>query len=204
MASFAHLLASLNYTKLEEVCFILREGQMLDYSLFPCYFPSNLRRMSLVLVTLPTSQIVQLDSWSGLKGLKLLDCDNIIPTLLDFLSPRLTTLAFRDIHHGYSCNGGRERFCALISMIRRFSTLETLIIDTHNSHLTICGLVESLRFHASALRSLMISCIPRNDKIRQDVDLLVLKRARQCKNLEELVLYIPFNHTMETCKVGDR
>ena len=204
MASFAHLFASLNYTKLEEVCFILREGQMLDYILFACYFPSNLRRMSLVLVTLPTSQIVQLDSWPGLKELKLLDCDKIIPTLFDFLSPRLTTLAFRDIHHGYSCNRGKERLRALISMIRRSSTLETLIIDTHDSYRTDRGLVESLRFHASTLRSLMISCIPINDKKRHDTDLLVLEGARHCKNLEELVLHIPFKHTMETCKVSDR
>lgn len=184
IAAFAHLIASLDYTKLEEVCLILepRKVQMQDYSLFHYYFPSNLRRMSLVLVTLPTSEIVQLDSWPGLKELKLIDCDNIIPALLQFLSPRLTALAFRDVHRAYSCERSEERFRALISMICRFSTLETLIIDSHDAHEThqclvesLQFLVESLQFHASTLASLMLSFIPaiEDEESEYEIDTLV-------------------------------
>ena len=97
----------------------------LDYDLILRFFLMTLTSIIMARCVMPV-RTVRLDEWRHLKELKLPNCQNTIPLLANVSKPRLTLLEFRDMGDRTDLE---QRVPALTSMIRRFKTLTTLIID---------------------------------------------------------------------------
>lgn len=215
----ADLLASLSYNDVDDVTIELKQRleesgdpilddsltRRLDHHLFPRYLPFNVRKVTLISVDMPRSKTVQLDSWPCLTELAFLSCHNVVPVLNDFRWPKLTSFVCRD---GIlpTAEDPRERLPAINTMLARFETLRTLILELQEIEEDDPGidhLARSLPCHAHNLESLII----RLARFRlgfvdhHETHEAIFNAIRRCKRLDELALWVTWRQVVSTCEV---
>ena len=246
LAQYGQWVAVLEYIQLQHVSLTLGRGwddwsdeprpRTLPFDLVQQFLPRNIRSMTLSLMALPKSQILRLgesihqrhrynyvninirvDSWPCLTNLALLNCYNISDMLFDFKSPKLTSLTFKDEDY-ISSEPSRQRFEALVSMLSRFNTLETLIVDSSIHRYStdtdsMQFIAQGISFHSISLKSLTYFCTPflvaqHNiiyASLSQEVNETYQSFANavsSCGKLRELALKLWKGTELQKCKVG--
>ncbi|KAG6999603.1 hypothetical protein G7Y79_00033g067910 [Physcia stellaris] len=203
LGSCAGLLMLLDYTKLEQISLELErpwhkeeevyEFRTLNHDLFPRYIPSTIQKLCLDCIWLPQTTTVQLDDWPCLTALSVLSCRNVRPMLASFNTPKLVSFIYQDeAKDEHNCTE-EERLLSVASMIGRFDTLQTLILDTvwvQRGASAIHGVITSLLNHSRTLRSLAFSSVPEGEEPEDVVNDSLIVFLSTCTRLQELTLYL--------------
>ena len=182
----------------------------LDYRFFlGCIRTSpTLVHISLSFFLLPAETIL-FDSCPSLKKLTILGCGNIGPVLDAFQGPRLTSLIIRDMT---DVNGGsKQPFEEIASLLRRFSSLQTLILESTwvLGHEDVRNTAMALPCHAQSLQSLIFGCRPtkgviNHKRIQNITDQVVTAAIRRCTRLEEIALSMEMRNFVDQGSVSQQ
>lgn len=215
LGSCAGLLMLLDYSKLEQISLELErpwlkeeevyEVRTLNHDLFPRYIPSNIQNLCLDSIWLPEATTVQLDTWPCLTALSVLSCRNVRPMLASFNTPKLVSFIYQDeAKDEHNCTE-EERLLSVASMIGRFNTLQTLILDTvwvQRGASAVHGVITSLRNHSRTLRSLAFSSVPEGAEPEDAVNDSLIVFLSTCTRLQELTLYLRLDRIVQTSQVS--